>query len=159
MAAARLAGLSRGNQQNGFIPVSRVADKAHGGAVSIGGGANAVASARLGFVRNAEKFPQQAFPPDVVKHLQGIEAFPRPIFNPVALGLLRQGGHSLVGGSDQQLVVVFVGRWQPLRWPIGQDFLQKGSSSPAVQIRLVSKERLEDGFERGDAESFEKGSF
>src|SRR5713226_3230671 len=118
MAAARLAGLSRGNQQNGFIPVSRVADKAHGGAVSIGSGANAVASARLGFVRNAEKFPQQALPPDVVIHLQGIEAFPRPILNAVALGLLSQGGDSLVGGSDQQLVVVLVARWQPLRWPI-----------------------------------------
>src|SRR6266849_9204970 len=55
MAAAGLAGLSRGNEQNGFIPVSRVADKAHGGAVSIGSGANAVARARLGVVRNAEK--------------------------------------------------------------------------------------------------------
>lgn len=53
MAATRLAGLPRGDEHNGFIPVFEVADKAHRGAVSLRGRAQAVLRSRLRLVRDA----------------------------------------------------------------------------------------------------------
>src|ERR1700687_3528294 len=57
MAATGLAGLSPGDEQNGFIPVSRVADETHRGAVIFRRRAHAVDRSRLGFVRDAEESP------------------------------------------------------------------------------------------------------
>src|SRR5260370_13657114 len=96
MAAAWLSGLSRGDEQNGFIPVSRVADKAHRGAVGMGGGANAVDGSRLGLVRDAEESLQQAFVPKRMEHVQGVKALPRPILNAIALALIGQIGYGKV---------------------------------------------------------------
>ena len=57
MAATGLAGLSRGDEQNGFIPVPGVADETHRGAVIFRRRAHAVERSRLGFVRDAEESP------------------------------------------------------------------------------------------------------
>src|SRR6266849_879522 len=56
MAAARLAGLSRGKEENRFSPLPRDAGKAHGGAVRSGSGASGVPDGRWGFVRDADEF-------------------------------------------------------------------------------------------------------
>ena len=50
-----LAGLSRGNHQNGIVPIARVCHEAHGRAMRLGGRTYAVNSSRLRFVRNAEE--------------------------------------------------------------------------------------------------------
>src|SRR6267143_2568225 len=122
MAAARLAGLSSGNQQNGFIPVSGVADKAHRGAMRLCSCTHAVHRSRLRFVRDAEESPQQAFPPDGMEYVQGAEALPLPVFDAIALALFGQLGYGNIGSGGEQFVIVFVGRGEPLRGPIREDF-------------------------------------
>src|SRR5437660_10579643 len=64
MAAPRLAGLPRGDEHNGFIPVFGVADKAHRRAVSLHGRAHAVLRSRLRLVRDAEESFQQTVVPN-----------------------------------------------------------------------------------------------
>src|SRR5260370_16613547 len=88
MGAARRDGVSRGDEQKRFIPVSEVADKAHRGAVMLGRRAYAVEGSRLGLVCDAEETLQQTFTPEGMEHVQGVEALPRPIFYAIALTLL-----------------------------------------------------------------------
>src|ERR1700719_1872240 len=55
MAAARLAGLTGSNQQNGFIPVFGVCHETHSGAVSLSGRAYAVLRSGLRLIGDAEE--------------------------------------------------------------------------------------------------------
>src|SRR5260370_23150997 len=88
VAAARLPGLSRGYQENRFIPVCGVSHKAHRGPMSPCGRTHAINRPRLGLVRDAQKTLQKAFTPDSVKHAQGVEIFPGPNLHPLTLSLL-----------------------------------------------------------------------
>ena len=87
MAVPRLAGLPRGDEHNGFIPVFGVADKAHSGAVSLHGRAHAVLRSRLRLVRDAEESLQQTVVPNRMEHVERVETLPRPVFNALALAL------------------------------------------------------------------------
>ena len=70
VAAPRLAGLSRGDQQNRFVPIAEIGDEAHRRSVVLGGRAHAVSRAGLRLVGDAQQFLQQAFPPDGMEHVQ-----------------------------------------------------------------------------------------
>jgi len=99
VAAAKLAGLSRGEEEDGFVPVSGVADEAHGGTVSLGGRAHAVLRSRLWLVRNAQKALQHTLATDGMKHVKGVEALPFPVFHAFTLALLSQTSYSFISGS------------------------------------------------------------
>src|SRR5436309_8725501 len=80
MAASRLAGFSCGDEHNGLIPVFRIGDKTHGGAVSLRGCTHAIDGACLRLVCNAQGSLQKTVASEGMKHVQGVKAFPRPIF-------------------------------------------------------------------------------
>src|SRR5712691_8504368 len=99
VAAAGLAGLARGDEQNGFIPVSGVCHKAHRWTVSFCGSTHAIKRSRLGLVGDAEEPLQHTFATKGMKHVQGVKAPPRPIFDAIALALFGQLGHREVGSG------------------------------------------------------------
>src|SRR6266436_4652272 len=73
VAAARLAGLSRGDQQDRMVPIARVCHKAHGRAVSFCCRSDAVNGSRLRFVRNAEESFQESRAADWMNHVERVE--------------------------------------------------------------------------------------
>src|ERR1700687_6103185 len=117
MAAARLAGLTGSNQQNGFIPVSGVCHETHSGAVSLSGRANAVLRSGLRLIGNAEEAFQHSLVAKRMEHIERIESLPGPILDALALALIGQTVDGAVRSGHQQLVIVFVGRRQPFCGP------------------------------------------
>src|SRR5207248_10271726 len=86
MATTRLPGLSCGEEQNRFIPISGVANKTHRGAMILRRRAYAVNGSRLGLVRDAEESLQQTIVSKGVEHIQGVEVLLRPFVNSTVLG-------------------------------------------------------------------------
>src|SRR5213075_330746 len=106
--------------------------------------AHTVNGSCLGLVRDAEESLQQTMVSKGMKHIQGVEVFPRPIFNATALGLFGQIGYGKVSGRRKQFVIVFISRGHPLRGPVREDLLQKCGAPPVIKIGIFSKERLEE---------------
>src|SRR6202521_5702061 len=97
--------------------------------------------------------------PNRVKHIQGVEALPRPIFDAIALTLFGQIGYGKVGSGGEQFVIVFISSWQPLRRPIGEDSLQKCGAPPLIKTRVFSKERLKEEVDGRPADSLQERNF
>src|SRR5437867_11963405 len=93
VAAARLAGLSCGNQKYGHVPVAWVRHEAHCRAMGLRRRSDAVNGSRLRFVRNAEESFQQSRAADRMNHVEGVEAFPGPVLDPLAPALLSEPRH------------------------------------------------------------------
>src|SRR6267143_7223974 len=88
VAAPWLAGLSRGNQQNGIVPIARVCHKAHGRAMRLRRCTYAVNSSRLRLVRNAEELFEQSFAAHRRNHAERVGVFPSPVLDTLAPALL-----------------------------------------------------------------------
>src|SRR5712692_10034916 len=117
---------------------------------------DAVKRARLGLARNAEKCLQRAFMAKRVKHVQGIEFFPRPIFDAFALALVGEFFHGEIGGGGEQFIIAFVRGWKPLRGAIRKNFLKKGGTAPLIQAGIFTQKRLEEQIEGGASRSVQE---
>src|SRR4029077_6422231 len=99
---------------------------------------------------------QESFVTNWMEHVQGVETFPRPILDPLALALLGQLGHGDGGRGDKQFVIVLIGRSQPLRGPIGEGFLEERGAPPLIKTGIFSQKRLEEEVERRPARCVKK---
>src|SRR6266436_10347238 len=90
VAAPRLAGLSRGDQQDRMVPIARICHKAHGRPMGLRRRSDAVNGSRLRFVRNAEELFKQSFAADRMNHVQRVETFPGPVLDPLTAALLSE---------------------------------------------------------------------
>src|SRR5271169_5116195 len=88
VAAAGLAGFSRGNEQDGLIPITGVCHEAQRGTMSLSGRAHAVERSRLRLVGTAEEALQQALAADGMEHIQRVKALPSPICDAFTSALL-----------------------------------------------------------------------
>src|SRR6266446_6569007 len=124
MTAARLAGLSCRNEQDGLVPVGRISDESHCRAVVLQGSShNAVFSSRLRFARDAEKAFQRALVADGMQHVQRSEPAPGPVFDALALALFGESGNDTIGSRGEQFVIALIGGRKPLRRAVGQNSL------------------------------------
>src|SRR5260370_2742520 len=159
MTAARLAGLTGSNQQNGFIPVSGVCHEAHSWAVSLSGRAYAVLRSRLRLISDAEEAFQQSFVAKRMKHVERIKALPRPLLDALTLALIGQTVDAAVRSGHEQLVIVPVGTRQPFCGPAGQNLLEKCHAPPPIEIRVFPKEWLEQETYRCPTRGVQEGDF
>ena len=157
VTTAKLPGFARGNQKDGVIPVGKIGDEAHGGAVVRGRGADTVSGAGLRFAGDAEEALEKALAAERMQHIQRIESLPIPVSDARALRLLREHGDGEVGGSGEQFVVIFIVWGQPLRRAVCQNFLEENVAAPLIKVGVVSEVRLEDQMQGGAARHFEEG--
>src|SRR5260370_834179 len=106
--------------------------------------------------RDTEQKLQQSRTADGMEHFERIEAPPLPVLDPFALGALSEPSDGTVGGGTEQLVVGFVGRWQPFCGAVGKDFLQEGGTAPVVKTCVLAKVRFEQKEESDVTRVFEE---
>src|SRR5258708_18649624 len=106
-------------------------------------GARAKHRAGLRFARDTEQKLQQSRTADGMEHFERIEAPPLPVLDPFALGALSEPSDGPVGGGTEQIVVGFVGRWQPFCCAVCKDFLQEGATAPVLKTRVLANVRFE----------------
>ena len=65
---------------------------------------------------------------------------------------------ALIGGGDEEFVVIFVSGRKPGCGTFGENALQKSGAAPLIKIGVVAENGLQDEFEGGAASTFEKGN-
>src|SRR2546430_9297685 len=138
VAAARLAALAAGDEQDRVVPVGEIRDKAHSRTMTRRGGARTVSSARLRLIGDAQEEFEQTGAADGMLHLKCIEFLPLPILDAGASCSRFERANRRVCGGDEQLVVTFEWRRKPFRRAIGKQLLQECSFAPAVEDDILA---------------------
>src|SRR5271165_6223557 len=99
--AAGLAGLSRGDEEDGTIPIREIGYKAFGRAMVAAGGAGAEGGTGLRLVGKAKEFLQKALAAEGMQHIQIVEALPLPVFGVGLVGAFFQTLDGAIGGGAQ----------------------------------------------------------
>ena len=101
MAAARLAALAAGDEQDRVVPVGEIRDKAHSRTMTRRGSARTVSSTRLWFIGDAQEEFEQAGAANGMLHLKGIEILPLPILDAGASSPRFERANRRVCGDDE----------------------------------------------------------
>ena len=148
MFAAWLAGLSRGNQKNGLVPIREIGYETLGRPVMTGSGTRTERGAGLGLIGKAQQFLQEALLANGVQHVEVVESFPRPVFRVGIFGSFFQMLYRFVRCGGEQFVVTPKLRRQPAGGTFGQNTLQERNFSPVIELGSFPDLRFENQIKR-----------